>query len=570
MSIKAISFNFLRAAMTVVLFTCVTMSAIAYDFKVNNIYYNINDDENTVSVTYKDTNYHCYSGSITIPSTVTYNGKTYTVTTIGYHAMGICELTSVTIPNTVTTIDDYAFFNSYKLTSITIPKSVTHIGDNVFRACFGLTTMKVANDNPVYDSRDACNAIIETATNTIIYGCKTTVIPNSVYGIGNNAFAGHSLTSFTLPKQIAFVGEGAIACSLIEGISVAAGNTKYDSRQNCNAIIEKSTNTLIAGCKKTVIPNTVTAIGAYSFWDCDGLKSITIPSSVTSIGHHSFYCCSGLTSIVIPNSVKTIGNGAFFICLNLASATIGNSVTTIGSYAFSSTKLTSITIPNSVSYLGDWALSQNSSLQTVTLSNALTSIELGTFHSCSALSNITIPNSVISIGNSAFMGCTSLPSITIPELVTSIGPSAFAGCSSMKSATLGKSVKLLSNNAFNNCNALKTVTCESIVPPVMANRNCFTTTAYTNAELKVPMGAISTYRATDYWYLFDKITGYGIIITGDVNGDGLVDVLDVSYIIGHVLGENPYPFIIDQADLDMNGEISIEDVTKLIGMILKQ
>ena len=137
-------------------------------------------------------------------------------------------------------------------------------------------------------------------------------------------------------------------------ISVDSDNSVYDSRNNCNAIIETATNTLIYGCKSTVIPDSVTRIGRFAFSDCTGLTSITIPDSVTSIGYGAFEDCTGLTSVTIGNSVTSIDNSAFYGCTGLTSVTIGNSVTSIGNEAFHGcTGLTSVIIPDSVTSIGN-------------------------------------------------------------------------------------------------------------------------------------------------------------------------------------------------------------------------
>ena len=250
------------------------------------------------------------------------------VTTIPDYAFFRCSgLTSVTIGNSVTSIGEYAFRGCSGLTSMTIPNSVTSIGNAAFCGCSGLTSVTVDKNNGKYDSRDNCNAIIDTSTNTLIVGCKNTIIPNSVTSIGDGAFYG---------------------CSGLTSVTVDKNNGKYDSRNNCNAIIDTSTNKLIVGCKNTTIPNSVTSIGYGAFNGCSGLTSVTIPNSVTSIGESAFDYCSGLTSVTIPNSVTSIGKCAFYYCSGLTSVTIGNSVTSIGDRAFSGcsglTKLVSLAV----------------------------------------------------------------------------------------------------------------------------------------------------------------------------------------------------------------------------------
>ena len=236
-----------------------------------------------------------------------------TVTSIGYQAFYNCDnLTSVTIPNSVVSIGGSAFYDCDGLTSVEIPNSVTSIGDNAFCVCDGLTSVEISNS-------------VTSIGRSAFYGCDgltSVVIPNSVTSIGECAFAGRSLTS----------------------IVVAEGNTVYDSRQGCNAIIESASNTLIVGCQSTTIPNGVTRIGNNAFYDCDGLTALNIPYTVTSIGDCAFQYCDGLTAIEIPNSVTNLGYGAFYNCQNLTSVTIPNSVTNIEGYAFAYCyNLTSVT-----------------------------------------------------------------------------------------------------------------------------------------------------------------------------------------------------------------------------------
>ena len=313
--------------------------ALAYSFEADGIFYNINGDQ--VTVTYKTSSYNSYSGDIIIPETVTYDDVTYQVTAIGYNAFYGCTdltsvtlpnsmkdigsgaftacraLTSVNIPNSVTNIDNGAFNECSALTSIVIPSSVTSIGSSAFLSCSGLTSIVVESDNQYYDSRDNCNALIETATNTLITGCQNSTIPNTVTTIAFWAFLNCSgLTSIEIPSSVTGISQQAFSnCKGLTTMRVSDDNQYYDSRDNCNAIIETASNTVIAGCKNTIIPNTVTTIGTNAFSGCSEMTSIVIPNSVTTIGYEAFHSCHGLKSINIPNSVSTIDGYAFYYCI---------------------------------------------------------------------------------------------------------------------------------------------------------------------------------------------------------------------------------------------------------------
>ena len=400
----------------------------AYDFQSGDLYYNITSSSEPFAV--EVTNNGTYTlTSVVIPSAVEYNGITYAVASIGESAFYACtSLTSISIPNSVTTIGYLAFTGCSSLTSITIPKSVTDMGKlqnggtyrgPVFTYCPALTSIVVEEGNPIYDSRDNCNAIVETATNTIICGCKNTTFPQSVTGIGTYAFNGcSSLTSITIPNHITNIQSNPFrSCSSLATIVIESNNSIYDSRDNCNAIIETATNTLIAGCQNTIIPNSVTGIGDWAFYGCSSLTSINIPENITSIGNSAFSNCSSLNSVTIGNSVTSIGNSAFSNCSSLIS----------------------INIPEGV-----------------------TSIEPSTFNSCSALTSINIPESVTSIRDYAFDGCSSLTSVTIPKNVTSIGKQVFSSSLDTIYCYIVTPIQIYPNTFSNYRKAILFVPCESL------------------------------------------------------------------------------------------------------------
>ena len=268
--------------------------------RVDGILYYVNTGNNTVDVGGGNQD---LQGDVVAPATIRYDGQTYKVASIGAGAFMECtNISSVTIPNSVTSIENATFQGCTRLISITIPNSVTSIGAGAFEDCKNLPSI---------------------------------TIPNSVTSIGEHAFYGCTgLTSITIPSSVTSIKASVFyGCTNLTSIKVGSGNTKYDSRDNCNAIIETATNTIIRGCKNTEIPNSVTSIGEYAFQK-SGLTSITISNSVTEIKKGVFHDCPSLTSITIPNSVTSIGESAFNGCTGLTSITIPSSVTSIGGNAF--------------------------------------------------------------------------------------------------------------------------------------------------------------------------------------------------------------------------------------------
>ena len=465
------------------------LAASAVSVEKDGLYYVLNSKTKTASV---KSNPNEYSGTINIPESITYNGVLYDVTSIEDAFRGCSNVTSVTIPKSVTSINQSAF-EGCSITSIIIPNSVTSIGNYAFRGCSGLASV---------------------------------TIPNSVINIGLGAFEGCSgLTSVTIPNSMTFINESAFQnCSGLTSVTIPNSVTSIDSWAFSGC----------CGLTSISIPNSVTSINNGAFELCSGLTSLTIPNSIKSIYFGAFSGCSGLTSVIIPNSVTYISDYAFSECSALTSITIPNSVTYIGNGAFRGcTGLTSVTIPNSVTnicgvpFYGCSGLTSimvendnakydsrdncNAIIETSSntliagckstiIPNDVTSIDGSAFINCSSLTSISIPKSVTSIGSYAFSGCSNLTSVTIPNSVTSIGERSFNNCSGLTSVTIPNSVTSIGDYAFWGCSVLSDVYIMATEVPTTG-----TDVFKIRKTLHVPKGCYDKYSTASPWKSFKEI-----------------------------------------------------------------
>ncbi len=390
------------------------------------------------------------------------------VTSIGEHAFDGCGMTSVTIPAGVTTLGDYAFTHCYRLAEVSfnaVNLSSSRAfdeagGDDGVRVTFGKTVKQI----PAY-LFCGCSKLISAALPDSVtsigeyafWGCRkltSFTIPGSVTSLGAYAFSGSGLTTVTIPAGVTEIREGTFfGCEFLTSAVIPAGVTSLEEGAFSSCI----------SLTTAVIPEGVTSIGRFAFHNTS-LTAVTIPKNVTSIGECAFDSCNGLTEIVynavrVPDiTLEGVFGGAGSVSGG-TSLKIGTTVERIPAYMFRSCPgLTTVTIPDSVTEIGDHAFLHCGHLTTVKLPGSLTSLRDGIFYGCYELQDVVIPAGVRDIGQQAFYECRSLTAVTIPQSVTSIGKSAFQGCFGLTSVTFSEGLKSLGEYAFADCWSLTSVT----------------------------------------------------------------------------------------------------------------
>ena len=440
------------------------VSASIIKVNIDGINYKLDTSNNTAEVIKWSNLSNKYTGDVVIPSTVTDYGIEYSVTGIGNNVFDSCT----------------------ELTSVTFPHTITSIGYEVFRDCTGLVSIVIEEGCQKYDSRENCNAIIETAGNKIIYGCNGTTIPSSVTGIGKHAFF------------------------------------------SCN------------GPTSIIIPDGVTSIEGEAFKNCNGLTSAYIGKGVTNIENDAFFSCSNLTKVEINNNAMVSKSyegqspiSAFFGS-QVKEFILGEEVTSIGNYAFYYSFMTSLHMSDNVTTIGEKAFLACSQLSSIRLSNSLTSIGEYAFQNCQSLTSIIIPESMRTIGFWAFGWCNNLERVEIysneivsrenneqyyslpscfgqqvkeyilGEDVTGIGSFAFFESNELTSANIPSNVTCVGDSAFYSCQVIADVYCYAVQVPE-TGKDVFILSNYTNATLHVPAVSLEAYKNTLPWKDFWRI-----------------------------------------------------------------
>lgn len=348
----------------------------------------------------------------------------------------------------VTSIGDYAFSGRVDLTEMTIPDCISLIGEWAFNGCTGLTKIEIP-------------ATVKTIKQAVFKDCENLnrlIINEGVSEIGDSAFNSTALNELHIPKSVKAIGRRAfIGSKNLKTISVDSQNEIYRSINNC--FVEISSKTLLLGCAASIIPtdNSVTAIGEYAFYMCEGLTGIEIPTNITNIGDGAFYSCVKLESVEIPDSVASLGVASFYHCNRLKSIKLSNSIKEIKNGTFGYSGLVEIDIPYGVTKIGTLAFRNCADLLTVHIPESVTDIGGAAFRDCVSLKNVNLPTGKLELSGNTFSN-TGLETFTVSGNITEIGNNMFSACRNLKNIVIEEGVKEIWSSAFFNCENLTEIT----------------------------------------------------------------------------------------------------------------
>lgn len=429
--------------------------------KINGIYYALDDENETAEVVFGG-----YSGDVVIPSTVTQGDVAYTVTSFAKNA----------------------FYNSPQMTSLTIPKSVTSIKYHrgFFYNCNKLASIVVEEGNPNYDSREGCNALIETASNKLLYGTSSSFIPNSIATIGVAAMTHLNVTTLTIPNSVTTIEDGAFSgCTELTSVYIGTG---------------------------------LEHIGENIFNECNQLKTVEINSNALVSKNYTFeeinvggiFWGSSVEEIILGENVTSVGERAF-VRSNFKSLKMSDNLTSIGNYAFwECSKLTYIDFSNNLEYIGQWAFAGCMELPSVTIPRSVKCIDLIAFQWCNKLTKVEVnSNEVVSRDGEQFytlMSCfgKQVKEYMLGEDVKKIAYIAFAESEKLTTVTISSHLTCVDDSAFHKCTSLEDVYLYAEQVP-QTGKDIFVDSNYKNATLHVPANAVEAYRNAEQWKDFGNI-----------------------------------------------------------------
>ena len=385
------------------------------------------------------------AGDIIIPEKVSYNGTDYTVTSVRNEAfmrVGMTNgiITSIVLPNSITSLGERCFENCSSLTSITLPEGITSLGWSCFYGCSSLESINLPESITSLGERcfEDCSSL------------KSITLPDGITSLDERFFYNcSSLVSINLPESITSLGESCFAyCSSLVSINLPKGITSLGERcfEDCSSL------------ESIILPEGITSLGESCFNGCSSLVSINLPEGITSLGGSCFSGCSSLESITLPDGITSL-TGCFSNCSSLASVTLPDGITYLYGCFSGCSSLESITLPNSITSLGGGCFQDCSSLKSITLPDGITSLD-DCFDGCTSLESVILPDGITSLGDYCFEDCSSLESITLPDGITHFGFCCFNGCSSLTSLVVPKSLRSIGfpSGCFGGCDNMISIT----------------------------------------------------------------------------------------------------------------
>ena len=594
------------------------LGADAYDFSSGGFYFDIlNSTE--VEVTYQELGEtDTYTGAITIPSTVTHNGTTYTVTRIGYQAFSLSPITEVTIPNTVTRIGGNAFRICNQLEKVTMSDAVTVIYSQAFEGCRRLKEINISENLEVlpFSCFSWCDSL------------KSIYLPHSIKTVQSNAFKeAHNLKAITcMAWEPPTIDETAFESDVLSSATLTVPKSSYNDYKDASSgwsafntikslyydiekdgvyFLRNSWGTLDVTYKDNNynsysghvrIPGWITlhegdidveGIGTQAFMSCRNLTSVSLTSSIKIIRDRAFMYCSGLSSITIPGSVETIDKYAFTGCSSLAGITLREGLKTIGMQAMSAIGLTSITLPASLESIDGSSLSCNTSLPAINVSAdnpTYVSIDgvlytrdgktLVTYPAGKSGTAYTVLDGVQVIANNAFDRARSLTEVNLPNSLRQVQTSAFRECNALRQMVYPRGVTSIANSAMDNCNSMTHVTLPSTLTYLGSNAFARCTSLSTIYVKAVIPPVCDIYE----WYDYDwdeYVTDYAFTSAQFINGHLYVPIesyndyrnADTWCKFVSIAGVN-YPPEFIQGDVNDDGLVNTGDLSALIGLLL--
>ena len=559
---KQISFFSKQLSVLIVFMAC-CFTASAYDFMVDSLCYNIigeNEVEVTRNVSFK------VRGEVAIPATVIYDNVTYQVTQIGSNAFAGCnQMTLIDIPEGIVKINEWAFDGCSGLEYLEFPNSLVSIARGAFYGCSNVSSINITRNltdiayNVFYPfhkvSHYTCSALNPKyrAVDGIIYTkdlTKLVAYPQAA-----------PATSFVVPSTVTILGDYCLHnCDNLTDVTIHDGVTEFGMNifSYCDNI------------ESIYVPDGVTKMGVTVFGQCSKLSSVHLPASLDTLSNACFYDCDSLRTLTIPRNVKYVGDYCFGESDNLKTVIFeeGSCVGGFGHDVFAEcASIEYFDMPNTATTIGKSMFYMCPTLKRVHLSTSLTNIPYGSFFRCYQLTDLDIPGTVTLISNTAIQNCTALKTLKIgdkdaPAGTTLIEHYALAHSEDLERLELGANLDSMTYISLADLGKVKLVVCWATTPP-RCNENAMEV-RFSTTPLYVPKVAVDAYREATMWNRFQTIGP--IEDVGDVNGDGNINISDVTTLINYLLGGESDRLVF--ADVDLDGSVNITDVASLINRLL--